>query len=319
MATDRPPGAAHRCPAAAAGPCRSGRNHSAGCTDPRRSGTSPPGPPSTRRCSGRPASSHTRMQALPAHQVLQLRILRAGPQPGLDQKGPLDRDLAVTGLKPQHPPPLRYHYHPPSLRSARPCPATALIPRVVCRTVGVGVGVVLDGPVGQGDRVRDQGGSDFAGLAQQPGRGQKVIWLNVVRPILAGVDNLVCGSLAVERLDDQAPANRSNLPLTSRTEPAVTEYRASFDAAVSFSNGGDLTVQGFRVDLPSPDADEAAIAALFVASLGLLMSRPGSSSETCTSSLNHTRERAEAPQISAWAQRPRPDGSSNSAISSEPA
>ena len=51
----------------------------------------------------------------------------------------------------------------------------------------------------------------------------------------------------------------------------MTEYRASFDAAVSFSNGGDLTVQGFRVDLPSPDADEAAIAALFVASLGLLM------------------------------------------------
>jgi kynurenine formamidase len=51
----------------------------------------------------------------------------------------------------------------------------------------------------------------------------------------------------------------------------VTEYRASFDAAISFSNGGDLAVHGFRVDIPSPDVDEAELAALFVASLGLLM------------------------------------------------
>jgi arylformamidase len=51
----------------------------------------------------------------------------------------------------------------------------------------------------------------------------------------------------------------------------MTEYRASFDAAIRFSNGGDLTAHGFRVDIPSPDVDEAAIAALFVASLGLLM------------------------------------------------
>jgi arylformamidase len=51
----------------------------------------------------------------------------------------------------------------------------------------------------------------------------------------------------------------------------VTEYRASFDATVRFSNGGDLAVHGFRVDLPGPDTDQAGIAALFVASLGLLM------------------------------------------------
>jgi kynurenine formamidase len=51
----------------------------------------------------------------------------------------------------------------------------------------------------------------------------------------------------------------------------MTEHRASFDAAIRFSNGGDLTAHGFRVDVPSPDVDEAAIAALFVASLGLLM------------------------------------------------
>ncbi len=51
----------------------------------------------------------------------------------------------------------------------------------------------------------------------------------------------------------------------------MTEYRASLDAAIRFSNGGDLAAHGFRVDVPSPDIDEAAIAALFVASLGLLM------------------------------------------------
>jgi arylformamidase len=51
----------------------------------------------------------------------------------------------------------------------------------------------------------------------------------------------------------------------------VAEYRASFDAAISFSNGGDLTARGFRVDVPSPDVSQAEIAALFVASLGLLM------------------------------------------------
>ena len=51
----------------------------------------------------------------------------------------------------------------------------------------------------------------------------------------------------------------------------MTEYRASFDASVTFANGGGLTATGFRVDVPSPDVDEAGIAALFVASLGLLM------------------------------------------------
>jgi kynurenine formamidase len=51
----------------------------------------------------------------------------------------------------------------------------------------------------------------------------------------------------------------------------VTEYRASFDAVINFSNGGDLAVHGFRVDVPGPGTGEAEIAALFVASLGLLM------------------------------------------------
>lgn len=51
----------------------------------------------------------------------------------------------------------------------------------------------------------------------------------------------------------------------------MTEYRASFDATIKFSNGGDLTAHGFRVDVPSPGIDQDGIAALFVASLGLLM------------------------------------------------
>ncbi|MGH3736928.1 MAG: cyclase family protein [Micromonosporaceae bacterium] len=51
----------------------------------------------------------------------------------------------------------------------------------------------------------------------------------------------------------------------------MTEYRASFDAVVRFDNGGDLAVHGFRVDVPSADVDQARIGALFVASLGLLM------------------------------------------------
>ncbi|MFG1710072.1 cyclase family protein [Nonomuraea sp. M3C6] len=51
----------------------------------------------------------------------------------------------------------------------------------------------------------------------------------------------------------------------------MPDYRASFDAVIAFSNGGDLTVHGFRVDLPGPDTPKSEIAALFVASLGLLM------------------------------------------------
>jgi kynurenine formamidase len=49
------------------------------------------------------------------------------------------------------------------------------------------------------------------------------------------------------------------------------QYRAEFDATVTFSNGGGLQVQGFRVDVPHGDVTEAEIGALFVASLALLM------------------------------------------------
>jgi arylformamidase len=49
------------------------------------------------------------------------------------------------------------------------------------------------------------------------------------------------------------------------------EYRAQFDAVVTFGNGGGLRAEGFRVDVPGPDVTSEEVAALFVASLGLLM------------------------------------------------
>jgi arylformamidase len=51
----------------------------------------------------------------------------------------------------------------------------------------------------------------------------------------------------------------------------MTEYRAVFDADVTFLNGGGLQAQGFRLDLPSAEITDDRLADLFVAHLGLLM------------------------------------------------
>lgn len=51
----------------------------------------------------------------------------------------------------------------------------------------------------------------------------------------------------------------------------MTEYRAHFDASVSFVNGGGLTAEGFRLDVPSPSVGEAEVAELFVRHLGLAL------------------------------------------------
>jgi arylformamidase len=51
----------------------------------------------------------------------------------------------------------------------------------------------------------------------------------------------------------------------------MTSYRAKFDAAVTFTNGGGLQAQGFLVDVPSAEVTPAEVAELFLASLGLLM------------------------------------------------
>jgi kynurenine formamidase len=51
----------------------------------------------------------------------------------------------------------------------------------------------------------------------------------------------------------------------------VTDYRASFDADVTFLNGGGLQAQGFRLDVPTADVGTDELAELFVRHLGLLM------------------------------------------------
>ena len=52
---------------------------------------------------------------------------------------------------------------------------------------------------------------------------------------------------------------------------SAAEFRAQFDAVVTFSNGGGLRADGFRVDVPGPDMTEQDVASLFIASLNLLM------------------------------------------------
>jgi kynurenine formamidase len=49
------------------------------------------------------------------------------------------------------------------------------------------------------------------------------------------------------------------------------DTRAVFDFVITFSNGGSLRGESFRLDLPRADAAEQEIAALLVAHLGLLM------------------------------------------------
>jgi arylformamidase len=51
----------------------------------------------------------------------------------------------------------------------------------------------------------------------------------------------------------------------------MTEYRAVFDADVTFLNGGSLRAQEFRLDLTSAEVTDERLAELFVAHLGLLM------------------------------------------------
>lgn len=51
----------------------------------------------------------------------------------------------------------------------------------------------------------------------------------------------------------------------------MTEYRAHFDADVAFANGGRLTAEGFRLDIPGPDLSDVEIAELFIKHLGLAL------------------------------------------------
>ena len=53
--------------------------------------------------------------------------------------------------------------------------------------------------------------------------------------------------------------------------PAAPQFRAHFDAHVAFANGGGLTAEGFRIDLPRPDVEAAEVGRLFVQHLGLAL------------------------------------------------
>ncbi len=50
----------------------------------------------------------------------------------------------------------------------------------------------------------------------------------------------------------------------------MTDHRAIVDAAISFSNGGGIQVQGFRLDVPGTDVAHQEIESLLVAALGLI-------------------------------------------------
>jgi arylformamidase len=49
------------------------------------------------------------------------------------------------------------------------------------------------------------------------------------------------------------------------------EWRVQFDADVSFTTGGDLSVRGFRLDLPGHETSQGEVAGLLVRSLALTM------------------------------------------------
>lgn len=51
----------------------------------------------------------------------------------------------------------------------------------------------------------------------------------------------------------------------------MTDYRAVFDAHVSFVNGGSLSAQGFRLDVPDQDITEGELGRLLVQHLGLAL------------------------------------------------
>ena len=51
----------------------------------------------------------------------------------------------------------------------------------------------------------------------------------------------------------------------------MPDYRAHLDASISFVNGGSLSVEGFRLDLPAADLDKATIGRLLVQHLGLTL------------------------------------------------
>ncbi len=51
----------------------------------------------------------------------------------------------------------------------------------------------------------------------------------------------------------------------------MTDYRVKFDFVVHFTNGGSLSAQDFRLDIPSQDISDDALAAYLIQDMRLLM------------------------------------------------
>ncbi len=51
----------------------------------------------------------------------------------------------------------------------------------------------------------------------------------------------------------------------------MTQYRVSFDFTVHFTNGGFLSSEGFRLDIPGPQIGDDELAACLVKDMHLLM------------------------------------------------
>lgn len=51
----------------------------------------------------------------------------------------------------------------------------------------------------------------------------------------------------------------------------MTEHRVQFDFVVHFTNGGSLSAQGFRLDIPGEDIPDDALAAYLIQDMRLLM------------------------------------------------
>ncbi|WP_312673627.1 cyclase family protein [Microbacterium sp.] len=80
----------------------------------------------------------------------------------------------------------------------------------------------------------------------------------------------------MRRLDVGVPFEQGGARLipeerVGQDERMTDEYRAHFDFAIAFANGGGLQGQGFRLDLPRKDMTAEEISGLLVSHLGLAL------------------------------------------------
>jgi hypothetical protein len=61
------------------------------------------------------------------------------------------------------------------------------------------------------------------------------------------------------------------MPQALDHEAGMIEHRAKFDFIVHFTNGGSLSAQGFRLDIPGSDISDDELAAYLIQDMRLLM------------------------------------------------